>query len=110
MRLNTLPRIRKRTFVRRDGTMAHKGPERVTEVKLGKETRDGSRDESSITTRESLTEGVPFRRRASAGPTSERASEACDLVRRLPGVHGQIAHRSDPMHSDQRNRPRRGQR
>ena len=40
MRLNTLRPIRKRTFVRRNGTTAHKGPERVTEVRLRKETRD----------------------------------------------------------------------
>ena len=40
MRLNTPRRIQKRTFVRRDGTMAHQGPERVTEARLRKETRD----------------------------------------------------------------------
>ncbi|MGI0149944.1 MAG: hypothetical protein ACREDF_10505 [Thermoplasmata archaeon] len=35
-----LRRIRERTFVRRDGTMAHKGPERVERARLRKETRD----------------------------------------------------------------------
>ena len=40
MRLNTPRWMRRRTFVRRDGTMAHKGPERVEPAKLRKETRD----------------------------------------------------------------------
>ena len=40
MHLNTPEPIEWRTFVRRDGTMTHSGPQRATPTRLRKETED----------------------------------------------------------------------